>query len=57
MNQCVQDVFAGRMNTPYYLDSPFVEERARYLAHLLERALKGAAQDDVDMERCAQLHL
>jgi site-specific recombinase XerD len=25
------------MNTPYYLDSPFVEERARYLAHLLER--------------------
>lgn len=37
MNQCVQDVFTGRMNTPYYLDSPFVEERARYLAHLLER--------------------
>jgi integrase/recombinase XerD len=36
MNQCVQDVFSGRMNTPYYLDSPFVEERARYLAHLLE---------------------
>lgn len=37
MNQCVQDVFTGRMNTPYYLDSPFVEERARYLAQLLER--------------------
>src|SRR5258707_12410648 len=37
MNQCVQDVFSGRMNTPYYLDSPFVEERARYLAQLLER--------------------
>ncbi len=37
MNECVQDVFSGRMNTPYYLDSPFVEERARYLAHLLER--------------------
>ena len=36
MNQCVQDVFTGRMNTPYYLDSPFVEERARYLAQLLE---------------------
>ena len=28
MNQCVQDVFSGRMDTPYYLDSPFVEERA-----------------------------
>ena len=25
------------MNTPYYLDSPFVDERARYLAQLLER--------------------
>jgi len=25
------------MNTPYYLNSPFVEERARYLAELLER--------------------
>ena len=37
MNQCVQDVFSGRMNTPYYLDSPFVDERARYLAQLLER--------------------
>ena len=37
MNQCVQVVFSGRLNTPYYLDSPFVEERARYLAHLLER--------------------
>lgn len=37
MNQCVQDVFSGRLNTPYFLDSPFVEERARYLAHLLER--------------------
>lgn len=37
MNQCVQDVFSGRMNTPYYLDSPFVEERASYLAQLLER--------------------
>lgn len=44
MNQCVQDVFAGRMNTPYYLDSPFVEERALYLAHLLER---GWARDTV----------
>lgn len=37
MNQCVQDVFTGRMNTPYYLDSPFVDERARYLAQMLER--------------------
>ena len=37
MNQCVQDVFSGRLHSPYYLDSPFVEERARYLAHLLER--------------------
>jgi len=25
------------MNTPYYLDSPFVDERARYLAQMLER--------------------
>jgi len=24
------------MNTPYYLDSPFVDERARYLAQMLE---------------------
>jgi integrase/recombinase XerD len=37
MKQCVQDVFSGRMNTPYYLDSPFVDERARYLAQMLER--------------------
>ena len=37
MNQCVQDVFSGRMNTPYYLDSPFLDERARYLAQMLER--------------------
>lgn len=36
MNQCVQDVFSGRLNTPYHHDSPFAEERARYLAHLLE---------------------
>jgi hypothetical protein len=25
------------MNTPYHHDSPFAEERARYVAHLLER--------------------
>jgi site-specific recombinase XerD len=37
MNQCVQDVFSGRLHTSYYLDCPFVEERARYLAQLLER--------------------
>jgi len=37
MNQCVEDVFSGRLNTSYHHDSPFAEERARYLAHLLER--------------------
>lgn len=37
MNQYVQDVFSGRLNTSYHHDSPFAEERARYLAHLLER--------------------
>lgn len=37
MNQYVEDVFTGRLHTPYYRDSPFVEERARYLAHLLAR--------------------
>jgi integrase/recombinase XerD len=37
MNQCVEDVFSGRLNTSYHRNSPFAEERARYLAHLLER--------------------
>jgi site-specific recombinase XerD len=36
MNQC-EEVFSGRMNTPYHHDGPFAEERSRYLAHLLER--------------------
>lgn len=36
MNQC-EEVFSGRINTPYHHDGPFADERARYLAHLLER--------------------
>jgi hypothetical protein len=36
MNQC-EEVFSGRINTPYHHDGAFAEERARYLAHLLER--------------------
>jgi site-specific recombinase XerD len=35
MSQSVQEVFSGRINTPYHHLSPFAEERARYLAHLL----------------------
>lgn len=35
MIQSVQEVFSGRINTPYHHLSPFAEERARYLAHLL----------------------
>jgi integrase/recombinase XerD len=37
MNQCVRDVFSGRINTTYHHHSPFAEERARYLADLLDR--------------------
>ena len=37
MNKCVQEVFSGRINTPYHHEGPFVEERARYLANLLKR--------------------
>src|SRR6266852_876689 len=36
MNQC-EEVFSERINTPFHHDGPFAEERARYLAHLLER--------------------
>jgi integrase/recombinase XerD len=36
-NQCVQEVFSGRIGTPYHHNSPFAEERARYLAHLREQ--------------------
>ena len=36
MNQC-EEVFSGRINTPYHQDGPFPEERARYLDHLHER--------------------
>jgi hypothetical protein len=35
MNQ-YEEVFSGRINTPYHHDGPFAEERARYLAYLLE---------------------
>ena len=35
MNQSVQEVFSGRINTPYHHLSPLADERARYLAHLL----------------------
>jgi len=37
MNQSVQEVFSGRIDTPYHHDGPFAEERARYLSHLRER--------------------
>ncbi len=37
MNQSVQEVFSGRINTPYHHLSPFADERARYLAHLLDQ--------------------
>lgn len=30
-------MFLGRLNTPYYRDNPFVEERVCYLAHPFER--------------------
>jgi integrase/recombinase XerD len=40
MNKCVQEVFSGRINTPYHHDGPFAEERARYLHHLRERGWK-----------------
>ncbi len=36
MNKCVQEVFSGRINTPYHHEGPFAEERARYLHHLRE---------------------
>ena len=36
MNQC-EEVFSGRINTPYHHDGPFADERARYLAYLVER--------------------
>lgn len=35
MSQIVKEVFSGRINTPYHHLSPFAEQRARYLAHLL----------------------
>ena len=35
-NQC-EEVFAGRINTPYHHEGAFAKERAEYLAHLLER--------------------
>jgi site-specific recombinase XerD len=37
MTQSVQEVFSGRINTPYHHLSPFPDERARYLAHLLDQ--------------------
>jgi integrase/recombinase XerD len=37
MSQFVKEVFSGRINTPYHLHRPFVQERARYLAHLLDQ--------------------
>ncbi len=40
MNNCVQEVFSGRINTPYHHDGPFAEERARYLHHLRKRGWK-----------------
>jgi integrase/recombinase XerD len=36
MNQS-KEVFSGRINTSYHQDGAFAEERAHYLAHLLER--------------------
>ena len=36
MNQ-YEEVYSGRIDTPYHHDSPFAEERACYLAHLLVR--------------------
>ena len=36
MNTC-EEVFSGRLDTPYHHNSPFAEERGRYLAHLLAR--------------------
>ena len=33
--QC-EEVFSGRINTPYHYQGAFAEERAKYLAHLLE---------------------
>ena len=37
MIHCVKDVFSGRINTPYHHHSPFADERARYLTHLLDQ--------------------
>ena len=37
MTRSVQEVFSGRINTPYHHLSPFPDERARYLAHLLDQ--------------------
>ena len=36
MNTC-EEVFSGRIDTPYHHSGPFADERARYLAHLLKR--------------------
>jgi integrase/recombinase XerD len=36
MNTC-EEVFSGRLDTPYHHNGPFAEERAYYLAHLLKR--------------------
>ena len=36
MNTC-EEVFSGRIDTPYHHNGPFSNERARYLAHLLKR--------------------
>jgi integrase/recombinase XerD len=40
-NQC-EEVFAGRINTPYHHEGAFAKERAEYLAHLLERGWASA---------------
>ena len=36
MNTC-EEVFSGRIDTPYHHNGPFADERVRYLAHLLKR--------------------
>jgi len=40
-NQC-EEVFSGRINTPYHHEGAFAKERAEYLVHLLERGWAGA---------------
>lgn len=37
MTQYVEKVFCDRLNTAYHRHSPFAEERAQYLAHLLDQ--------------------